>query len=248
MLVVESACTSAPKAKRSACAGLRVPPRPPRSWPPPRLLLQNQLAVGAIRAVSTLAGSRSPAEASSRPPQAGKTGVNRVNVPACAARLGRTAARAGPGTAALGQLGLPPLSHRGARGSSRSPAGHRCGILDAGDDAHRPAAHRAGLDVDVEHPLQPLRPSHRSPALGRGSVVCVGCCLGSSALAPPGLSHLRPMGSVRRGHTVEAGEIDSRFGHQRGQPRDDIQRTRRARAWCRPSRASSVGSAPARSE
>jgi hypothetical protein len=57
-----------------------------------------------------------------------------------------------------------------------------------------------------------------------------------------------PVGAVRGEHTVEAGEIDARFGHQRGQPRDEIQRTRRARAWCRPSRASSVGSTPARSE
>ena len=26
-------------------------------------------------------------------------------------------------------------------------------VFDAGDDAHRPAAHRAGLDVDAEHAL-----------------------------------------------------------------------------------------------
>jgi hypothetical protein len=61
-------------------------------------------------------------------------------------------------------------------------------------EAHRSATGRAGLDVDVEHPLQPLRPSHRSPALRRGSVVCLGRCLGSCALAPPGLGHLEPGG------------------------------------------------------
>jgi hypothetical protein len=31
------------------------------------------------------------------------------------------------------------------------------GILDASDDSHRPAAGRAGLDVDPEHPLEALR-------------------------------------------------------------------------------------------
>jgi hypothetical protein len=74
------------------------------------------------------------------------------------ARLSRTAARAGPGTGA----GL-------RRGRFRIEVSedlldhHR--ILDAGDDAHRPAAHRAGVDVDVEYPLQALRPSHRRAAL-----------------------------------------------------------------------------------
>ena len=46
-------------------------------------------------------------------------------------------------------------------------------VLDAGDDAHRPAAHRAGLDVDAEHALEALRPSHPRPALGRGALVCL---------------------------------------------------------------------------
>jgi hypothetical protein len=36
------------------------------------------------------------------------------------------------------------------------PDHHR--IFDAGDDAHRPAAGCAGLDVDPEHALQALRP------------------------------------------------------------------------------------------
>jgi len=78
-------------------------------------------------------------------------------------------------------------------------------ILDAGDDAHRPAAGRAGLDVDLEHALEALCPSHRSPALGRGTVVCLGRCLASCALAPPGLRHLEaPVRAVRGEHAVEA--------------------------------------------
>ena len=31
------------------------------------------------------------------------------------------------------------------------------GVLNARDDSHRPAAGRAGLDVDTEHPFQALR-------------------------------------------------------------------------------------------
>jgi hypothetical protein len=43
-------------------------------------------------------------------------------------------------------------------------------------------------------------------------------------LPPPGLGHLRAVGAVGGKHAVEAGEIDARFGHQRGQPGDEIQR------------------------
>jgi hypothetical protein len=39
------------------------------------------------------------------------------------------------------------------------------GILDTGDDSHRPAAGQARLDIDPEDPFQPLRPSHRLSAL-----------------------------------------------------------------------------------
>ena len=41
-------------------------------------------------------------------------------------------------------------------------------IVDAGDDPHRPAAFPAGLDVDIEHPLETLHPVHRCPSLGGG--------------------------------------------------------------------------------
>jgi hypothetical protein len=39
--------------------------------------------------------------------------------------------------------------------------------LDAGDDSHRPAAGRAGLDIDAEDPPEALRPGHRGTALSR---------------------------------------------------------------------------------
>jgi hypothetical protein len=41
-------------------------------------------------------------------------------------RLSRTSAQAGPGTAAAGRAELHRLSHRGGRGSSRSPPNPRC--------------------------------------------------------------------------------------------------------------------------
>ena len=68
------------------------------------------------------------------------------------------------------RLGRRPASFR--RGAFLIEVGedlldhHR--IVDAGDDPHRPAAFTAGLDVDIEHPLETLRPAHRCPSLGRG--------------------------------------------------------------------------------
>ena len=37
-------------------------------------------------------------------------------------------------------------------------------VFDAGDDLYGATAAFAGFDVDVEHPLQALRPSHGGPA------------------------------------------------------------------------------------
>ena len=59
-------------------------------------------------------------------------------------------------------------------------------ILDAGDDAHRPAAHSASHDVDVEHALEALRPSVRRPAFGRRFVLWLGRCRVSCAPAHHG--------------------------------------------------------------
>lgn len=44
-------------------------------------------------------------------------------------------------------------------------------VLDAGDDPHRPTAGWAGLDVDIEHALEPLRRGHSGPALYASSRV-----------------------------------------------------------------------------
>ena len=94
-----------------------------RTRPPPRLPLPTRFAVAAIRSVSPLERSRSPAEASTRPQQQGKTGAN---WPDCGERFSRTPAWAGPGTAAAGRAELHLLWHSGGRGSSRSRSGLRC--------------------------------------------------------------------------------------------------------------------------
>jgi hypothetical protein len=57
-----------------------------------------------------------------------------------------------------------------------------CGFLDAGDDAQPTAALAAGLDVDVEHPLEALCSGHRLlSASGRG-LAALG---GSDGTVPP---------------------------------------------------------------
>ena len=104
-----SACPAQSKAKKGGRADPRVQPRSPKSRPPPPLPLPTRLAVTAIRTVSPLARSRSPAEASSRPQQEGNAGLDR---PDRGEPLSRPAAQAVPGTAAAGRPALQPLSLR----------------------------------------------------------------------------------------------------------------------------------------
>jgi len=42
------------------------------------------------------------------------------------------------------------------------------GVFDAGDDPHGIAAAGAGVDVDLEHAFEPLRPGHRGMAFDGG--------------------------------------------------------------------------------
>ena len=72
--------------------------------------------------------------------------------------------------------------------------------------------------------------AHRGPALGRRCVLRPGRRLSCCAPAPPDLGHPRPLDAVRGEHALVAGEIDSRPGHQRGQPREEIQRLEDARS------------------
>ena len=97
-------------------------------------------------------------------------------------------------------------------------------VFDAGNDAHRPAAGRAGVNVDPEHAPQALRLGHCGPVLARRFVVGLGPRLSCCAPAPPGLGHQCPVGAVGRENAVVAGQIHPRPGHQRAQPREQIQR------------------------
>ena len=89
------------------------------------------------------------------------------------------------------------------------------GIFDAGDHLGSAAALTAGLDVDVEHPLEALCPRHGGMTFG-------GCGprtrrLGIVAPTPPGRRHLGAVGAVRGEHAVVAGEINSGPRYQGGQ-------------------------------
>ena len=51
-----------------------------------------------------------------------------------------------------------------------NPPDHRR-ILYAGNHLDRPAAGPTGLDVDLEHPFESLRPAHRGVAFGGRTVL-----------------------------------------------------------------------------
>lgn len=59
-------------------------------------------------------------------------------------------------------------------------------VIDGGDDLGFPAADATGFDVDLEHPLQSLRPSHGRPALTRCRRLGFTCTMHFVAPAPPG--------------------------------------------------------------
>ncbi len=87
-------------------------------------------------------------------------------------------------------------------------------ILDTGDHPHRTAAFAAGVNVDVEHPLEPLCPTHRSTALGRRLIGITARFL----LATPRWRHCGLVLAVRGEYTVKAGEVGTRLRHQCHQP------------------------------
>ena len=81
----------------------------------------------------------------------------------------------------------------------------QCPIFDAGDDPKRAAgAHGAGLNVDLEHPLQAPRRRHRGPGLGWCLVLRGIRGLRLVAIAPFGRAHQRTVLAVRSEHAVVA--------------------------------------------
>jgi len=106
------------------------------------------------------------------------------------------------------------------------------GILDAGDDLDGAATSLTGFDVDVEYPLQPLRPEPAPDLIrGHGGMAfggCAVCCLIGrywlSPPAPPGGCDDCPVLAVGCEDAVEAGEVDAGFWNERSEARDEVQR------------------------
>ena len=77
-------------------------------------------------------------------------------------------------------------------------------VVDAGDDPHRPAAFPAGLDIDIEHPLETLRPAHRCPSLGGSLFLARLGRFGFVPPPPPGRGHQRAVFAVRCKYPMKA--------------------------------------------
>ncbi len=97
-------------------------------------------------------------------------------------------------------------------------------IFDAGDDLDVAAAVLAGLDVDVENALEPLRPAHGGPAFDRCWAVRRICRTGLVALTALGRRHLRTMRTVGGEHAMKSCQVDSRLRHQRDESGDEVHR------------------------
>ncbi len=95
-------------------------------------------------------------------------------------------------------------------------------IFDASDDSDRTAAAAADFDVYVEYSLESLSPSHGGVALGGRADFCVGDR--HDAFPAPGWCDKSAPAVVWSENAMVASEIDSRFWHQGGQPRNEIHR------------------------
>ncbi len=93
-------------------------------------------------------------------------------------------------------------------------------IFDTGYYTGLPATFRTNRNIDVEYPLQALRPDH-------GLVQLIGCFvfvfLVDAALAPFGWCHIDSMFAVERKNAVEPGQVDPGLRNQGGQFGDEIQ-------------------------
>lgn len=98
-------------------------------------------------------------------------------------------------------------------------------VLDAGNHLHRPLALFAFGNVDVEDALQASGPGHGGPLLQRCAFL--GRKVHGTDLACPlatfGRGDRYTVVAVGGEHAVEAGQVHSRFGHQRRQLRHEVQ-------------------------
>ena len=74
----------------------------------------------------------------------------------------------------------------------------------------------ARLNVNLENPLQPLRPSHGRMTLNWRLLLLAIRCFRPVALSPLRRCHQRTVLAVRGEYTVETCQIDSGLGHQGG--------------------------------
>jgi len=94
-------------------------------------------------------------------------------------------------------------------------------ILDTGNHLGLTSALRAGRHIDVENPLQALRPGHALAPLF-GCLVFV--FLAGAAFTTFSRRHLNTVFAVGYEHTMEPGQVDSWLGNQGRQLGDEIQR------------------------
>ena len=72
-----------------------------------------------------------------------------------------------------------------------------------------------------EHQLEALRPGHGCATFGWRLVLRLIRRFGFVALTPFGGCYQRTVFAVRGEHAMKAGEVDSRLGHQSGEPGDE---------------------------
>jgi hypothetical protein len=95
-------------------------------------------------------------------------------------------------------------------------------IFNAGDHFDATAAGTARLNVDIEHPLETLGPSHGRATFGGRSVLRLIRRFGLTAFATPCGCHLYAMLAVGGEYPVKAREVHARFRNEGGQTRDEI--------------------------
>ena len=95
-------------------------------------------------------------------------------------------------------------------------------LLDASDDFDRTTAATANLNVDIEHALESLGPSHSSMALGRCPYFRI--CARLKCLATSGRSDFPAPAVIWGKDAVVAGEVDAGLRHQGSQTCDEIHR------------------------
>jgi hypothetical protein len=97
-------------------------------------------------------------------------------------------------------------------------------VFDAGNDPGCSSTDPARLNVNIEHPLQPLRPGHGRMTLNWRLLLLAIRCFGLVAFSPFCRCHNRPVFAVRGEYTVKARQVDSGPGHKSCQFGDEIHR------------------------